>query len=140
MIIAKSLVEAKQLCYYPMGKEAARFCPGRDRSSAWFTRTNFHKKICAGEERNIVYYVYILRSLKDKKLYAGYSNNLKRRFEEHNKGEIKSTKNRKPFTLIYYESYLHQQDATEREKLFKTQWGRNYLRRVLKNYWKQMGS
>jgi predicted GIY-YIG superfamily endonuclease len=39
-----------------------------------------------------------------------------------------------PFELIYYEAYLHQQDATTREKFFKTQWGRNYLKRVLKNY------
>ena len=29
------------------------------------------------------YYVYILRSGKDKKLYTGYTNNLKLRFELH---------------------------------------------------------
>ncbi len=83
-----------------------------------------------------MYYAYILRSIKDGKLYSGYSSNLKQRFSEHNKGKIDSTKNRKPFKLIYYEAYLHQQDATAREKFFKTQWGRNYLKRVLANYWK----
>lgn len=83
-----------------------------------------------------MYYVYILSSIKDGKLYSGYSSNLKQRFIEHNKGRIDSTKNRKPFKLIYYEAYLHQQDATAREKFFKTQWGRNYLKRVLANYWK----
>jgi len=83
-----------------------------------------------------VYYTYILRSLIDNKLYSGYTDNLKRRFQDHNSGKVESTKHRKPFILIYYEAYLHQQDATSREKFFKTQWGRNYLKRVLKNYWK----
>ncbi len=83
-----------------------------------------------------MYYTYILRSLIDGKLYSGYTDNLKHRFQDHNSGRVESTKHRKPFILIYYEAYLHQQDATSREKFFKTQWGRNYLRRVLKNYLK----
>ena len=85
-----------------------------------------------------MYYVYILRSLKDRKLYCGYSSNLKKRFISHNNGEIKVTKYRRPFDLIYYEAYKNQQDATTREKFFKTQWGRNYLKKVLKNYWKSL--
>ena len=63
-----------------------------------------------------MYYVYILQSLRDNKLYSGYSDNLKRRLEEHNKGKVESTKWRKPFVLIYYEAYQQQQDATAREK------------------------
>ena len=82
-----------------------------------------------------MFYVYILESLKDQKLYVGYTNNLKRRFEEHNSGKILITKHRKPFKLIYYEAYLNQQDATSREKYFKTGWGRTYLKRILKSYW-----
>ena len=103
----------------------------------WFTRSNFQPEICSGEERyiDIMYYVYILRSAKDNKLYTGYSDNLRRRFYEHNAGKVDITKNRRPFKLIYYEAYLNQQDATMREKFFKTQWGRNYLKKVLKNYW-----
>lgn len=73
-------------------------------------------------------------SLKDNKLYTGYSDNLKRRFEDHNKGKVEIIKHRKQFILIYYEAYLNQQDATAREKYLKTQWGRNYLKRTLKNY------
>ncbi|PIZ47155.1 excinuclease ABC subunit C, partial [Candidatus Woesebacteria bacterium CG_4_10_14_0_2_um_filter_39_14] len=67
-----------------------------------------------------MFYVYILESLKDKKLYVGYTNNLRRRFEEHNSGKIDVTKYRRPFKIIYYEAYLNQQDATSREKYFKT--------------------
>ena len=81
-----------------------------------------------------MFYVYVLSSLKDSKLYYGYTSDLKQRLKTHNDGDVESTKNRRPFNLIYYEAYLHQQDATSREKFFKTQWGRNYLRRVLKNY------
>ncbi len=81
-----------------------------------------------------MYYVYILGSLKDGKLYVGYSNNLKRRFGEHNAGKVRITKHRRPFKLLYYEAYLNQQDATEREKYFKTGWGRTHLKKVLKNY------
>ncbi|MFZ5366335.1 MAG: GIY-YIG nuclease family protein [Patescibacteria group bacterium] len=82
-----------------------------------------------------MYHVYVLESLKDRKLYVGYTDNLKRRFEEHNSGEVAITKYRKPFRLIYYEAYLNQQDATSREKYFKTGWGRTHLKKVLKNYW-----
>lgn len=85
-----------------------------------------------------VYYVYILKSEHDGKLYSGFTGDLKKRFIFHNNGKVQSTKHRGPFKLIYYEAYLHQQDATKREKFFKTQWGRNYLRRVLKNYWAEM--
>jgi len=82
-----------------------------------------------------MFYVYVLRSKKDGMLYTGYSSNLKQRFEEHNLGNVKITKHRRPFELIYYEAYLHQQDATAREKYLKTQWGRNYLKRTLRRYW-----
>ena len=82
-----------------------------------------------------MYFVYILQSLKDNKLYTGYTSNVKRRFEEHNKGLVSITKHRRPFKLIYLEGYLNQQDATSREKFFKTGWGRTHLKKVLKNYW-----
>ena len=87
--------------------------------------------------KSAMFYVYVLRSLKDNRLYSGYSNNLRQRFADHNKGRVDATKYRIPLELIYYEAYKNQQDATSREKFFKTQWGRNYLKRVLKNYWKE---
>ena len=50
-----------------------------------------------------MWYTYILLSKKDNKLYTGYTNNLLKRLEKHNKGEVYATKNREPFKLIYYE-------------------------------------
>ena len=55
--------------------------------------------------------VYVLKSDKDDKLYIGYTDDLRRRFEEHNKGKEKSTNLRKPFKLVYYEAYFSQKDA-----------------------------
>ena len=80
------------------------------------------------------HYVYVLKSGKDKKFYTGYTNNLKLRFEQHRKGGVESTKNRRPLKLIYYESCLNQQDATYREKYLKTYHGKSFLRKRLKSY------
>jgi len=80
------------------------------------------------------YYVYILLSLKDRKFYTGYTKNLKLRFEQHNKGLVESTKNRRPIKLIYYEACLNQQDATRREKYLKTFYGKMFIKSRLKSY------
>jgi putative endonuclease len=81
-----------------------------------------------------MYYVYVLHSLRDKKLYTGYTNNLKLRFEQHNSGLVESTKNRRPLILIYYEACLLQKDATYREKYLKTFYGKMFLKNRLKSY------
>jgi len=81
-----------------------------------------------------MYYVYILKSKKDNKFYTGYTNNLKLRFELHQKGRVDATKNRRPLKLIYYEACLNQQDATHREKYLKTYHGKLFLRNRLKSY------
>jgi len=81
-----------------------------------------------------MHYIYILQSLKDNKFYTGYTKNLKLRFEQHNKGLVVSTKNRKPLKLIYYEACLNQQDATHREKYLKTFYGKMFIKNRLKSY------
>jgi len=73
-------------------------------------------------------------SLKDKKYYTGFTNNLKLRFEQHNKGLVESTEDRRPFELVYYEACLNQRDAIRREKYLKTYHGKMFLKRRLKSY------
>ena len=80
------------------------------------------------------YYVYILESLKDGKRYAGYTANLPLRLKAHEAGRVPSTKDRRPLKLIYFEGCLNQQDATKREKYFKTHYGKMYLGNRLKSY------
>ncbi|OGU36508.1 MAG: hypothetical protein A2068_07060 [Ignavibacteria bacterium GWB2_35_6b] len=71
--------------------------------------------------------VYVLKSLKDEKRYIGFTSDLERRLSEHNLGKVKSTKNRKPFELIYTENFSTKPGAAEREKFFKTHKGRDFL-------------
>ena len=80
------------------------------------------------------YYVYVLKSLKDNNFYTGYTNNLSGRIEQHNNGFVKSTKQRRPLILIYWEGCLNQQDATKREKYLKTAWGKRYIKNRIKKY------
>jgi len=58
-----------------------------------------------------MHYVYVLRSLSDNGFYIGYSANLRKRFEQHLKGNSFATSYRPPWKLIYYEAYLEQADA-----------------------------
>lgn len=61
-----------------------------------------------------MFYVYVLESKKDKKLYIGSMSNLKRRFNEHSEGKVKSTSYRRPLELIYYEAYRKEEIALAR--------------------------
>ena len=81
-----------------------------------------------------MFYTYVLQSEKDDKFYVGFTKDLKQRFEQHQKGQVDSTKVRMPLTLIYYEACVSQDDATKREKYFKTYHGRMFLKRRLKSY------
>jgi len=82
----------------------------------------------------LMYYTYVLLSMKDMKFYTGYTKDLKLRFEQHQKGIVASTKDRRPLKLIYYEACVDQQDATKREKYLKTFNGRRFLQNRLKSY------
>ncbi len=81
-----------------------------------------------------MYYTYVLRSLKDNRFYTGFTRDLKQRFEQHQKGRVDSTKDRRPLELIYYEACLDQKDATKREKYLKTYNGKMFLKKRLKSY------
>ncbi|MBT6516164.1 MAG: GIY-YIG nuclease family protein [Candidatus Marinimicrobia bacterium] len=80
------------------------------------------------------YFTYILRSLSDGKKYTGFTKNIERRFEEHNKGYVKSTSDRRPLELIYYEACLSKDDAIQREKYLKSFHGKMFIGNRLKSY------
>ncbi len=81
-----------------------------------------------------MYYSYVLQSEKNNGFYIGFTKDLKLRFEQHTKGVVDSTKNRRPLKLIYYEACLTQEDATKREKYLKTYHGKMFLHNRLKSY------
>jgi putative endonuclease len=78
-----------------------------------------------------MFYVYVLRSTKDNKLYKGSTSNLKNRLEKHNKELVPATKNRVPLKLIYYEAYIAKLDAVKRERFIKTSEGGAALHKQL---------
>jgi len=80
------------------------------------------------------YYVYVLQSLKNGSLYVGYTEDLRRRLQEHNRGLNFSTKPYKPWQVIHYEAYLSNKDAARREDYLKTNQGARLLKRQLKEY------
>ena len=81
-----------------------------------------------------MFYTYVLISKKDGKFYTGYTQDLKVRFEQHSKGLVESTKNRRPLELVYYEACLDQKDATHREKYLKTYHGKMFIKKRIKSY------
>jgi len=79
-----------------------------------------------------MYYVYVLRSKKNGRFYTGHTDNLERRISEHNRGKSKSTFNRGPFELVYFESRPTRSQAVSREKFLKGGKGREFLKKQLK--------
>lgn len=65
------------------------------------------------------YYVYLLKSIKDKSLYVGCTSDLKRRIVLHNQGKSCYTKKHTPWKIIYFEGFLSKDDAYHREKSLK---------------------
>jgi len=78
------------------------------------------------------YYVYILLSKRDNKLYIGLTNNFKKRLQEHARGDVNSTKKRRYLKLIHYEYFVNKEDAEAREKYLKSGYGHKQLRQFLK--------
>ena len=62
-----------------------------------------------------MYYTYILEC-SDKTLYCGYTNDLEKRIDTHNKGEgAKYTASRLPVRMVYFEEFPTRSLAMKRE-------------------------
>src|SRR5438876_2175328 len=81
-----------------------------------------------------MHYVYLLRSISDDGFYIGYSTNLRKRFEQHAKGDAFATSYRGHWRLIYYEAYPEEADALGRERYIKSGAGRRFLRAQLADH------
>ena len=64
-----------------------------------------------------MYYFYVIRS-ESGEYYSGYSSDLRRRFAEHNSGAQTATRGRQ-WSLVYYEAYVSERAARERERTIK---------------------
>ena len=79
--------------------------------------------------------MYILKSKKDQKYYIGQTNNVESRLKRHNGGEVKATRNRRPFELIYTEEYKSREQVMKREKYIKSLKGGNEFKKIISIRW-----
>ena len=78
-----------------------------------------------------MFYTYVLKSQKDRKLYIGHTEDVAKRLEEHNSGRVRSTKHRVPFTLLYQKVFPVRSQARWQERKWKTSWGRKQLEKII---------
>lgn len=78
-----------------------------------------------------MFYTYVLLCSSEKnhrhKFYVGFSDDLKRRYEEHQKGKVQTTRKFDKILLVYYEACRNKTDARKRELQLKTGFGRGYI-------------
>jgi len=65
-----------------------------------------------------MFFVYYLQGNSDGRFYVGYSSDLRRRVDEHNRGNNTSTRGQS-WSLVYYEAYLTESAARKRERVLK---------------------
>ena len=79
----------------------------------------------------MIFYVYILKSSKDGRHYIGYTNDLERRINDHNRGKSRSVKKRGPFEVIYKETFNSKAEAVARERQIKNYKGGNAFKKLI---------
>jgi len=79
-----------------------------------------------------MFYLYILRSLKDRSYYVGSTCCLEKRIMRHNKGHSIATKGKKPFILVYSKEYKLRSEAIREERRIKGQKSRIYIENLIK--------
>lgn len=81
-----------------------------------------------------IYWVYVIQAVKYDRLYKGVTQDYQHRIDQHNNGQVASTKAYIPWKLIYLEGYINKTDALIQEKYLKSGSGRELLKRKLKHY------
>jgi len=79
------------------------------------------------QKQHTAAYVYVLRSVNDGWYYVGCSVDPRRRLIEHNSGESKATRARRPYELAYTEQFPNLSAARKREQEIKRKKSRQYI-------------
>lgn len=78
-----------------------------------------------------MHYVYILQSKKDKTYYIGTTDDLERRYKEHNSGGVKYTSGRRPYSLSFYCAFSNKEKAYKFERYLKSGSGNAFFKKRL---------
>ena len=76
--------------------------------------------------------VYAIESQVDKRLYVGFTKNLKNRIKEHNTGKTRSTKGYRPWKLVFWQNFNNKKKARKQEKYFKSGSGKEKLKELIR--------
>ena len=74
------------------------------------------------------YFVYVIKSLSRNYIYVGLTNNVSRRFAEHQAGQEK-TAPYCPFKLVHTEEFPSRVKARAREKYLKSGVGKEWIKK-----------
>lgn len=85
----------------------------------------------ARKQKSIMYYTYAIRSEIRNYIYVGLTNNLKRRFRQHNDKKEKTTRAYAPFKILFTEEFMTRMEAREKEKYLKSGSGKEYLKTLI---------
>lgn len=80
-----------------------------------------------------MYYLYILKSVKNNRYYIGSTNNIERRLLEHNSGKTKSLKYLRPLKLVFKKEFMIDADAKAIERKLKKFKNKNILESIIKD-------
>jgi len=81
-------------------------------------------------DTSMYYYVYVLKN-KRGELYKGLTQNPETRVQDHNEGKVRSTKNGRPWSLVYFEGFVSKKSARKEELFLKSGKGRERLKYLL---------
>jgi len=74
-----------------------------------------------------MFYTYILKSSKSNILYYGYTEDLRKRLEQHNSGRSTFTKAHIPWKLVWYGAFENEQKAKDFELYLKSGSGKAFV-------------
>ena len=77
------------------------------------------------------YYIYMLQSEADLSYYIGSTNNLEKRLHRHNLGFARYTARKRPWRIVYTETFETKKEALIREKFLKRQRNRDFYQRLI---------
>ena len=76
----------------------------------------------------IMYFVYVILSLRRNYIYVGLTSSVERRFEQHQVGKEATTAPYRPFQLLLAEQYETRREARRREKYLKSGIGKEWIK------------
>lgn len=80
-----------------------------------------------------MYYVYIIQSEKSGKYYIGSTDNTDKRLREHNRNQVRATRHRGPYKLVYKEQMETKTEARKKENKIKHYKSNSKFKKLVEN-------